>query len=70
VGLEDDPVAHLCVQLEPDRRTQEATGVAIAQPAHLQFGQVTKLRARVTRGEHDPDLLRERTAGDKGQRMR
>ena len=68
--LGDDPVADSLIQLEPHRRAQQRAGVAVAHAAHLQLGHVLKLLARLARGEHDPDRLRQQATGDKRQRQR
>ena len=62
--LGDDPVADPLIQLEPHRRAQQRAGIAIAHALHLQLGQVLKLLARLARGEHDRDRLRQQATRD------
>ena len=69
-GLRDYPVADPLVQHEPHRGVQQRPCVAVAQAAHLQLGQVLKLLARFTRGEHDPDRLGQQPPRHEGQRQR
>ena len=68
--LGDDPVPDSLIQSEPDSRAQQRAGVAVVHAAHLQLGEVSKLLPRFTRGEHDPDGLRQQAPGDKRQRQR
>ena len=68
--LGDNPIPDSLIQLEPHCRAQQRAGVAVVHAAHLELGDVLKLLARLARGEHDPDRLRQQATGDERQRQR
>ena len=68
--LGDDPIPDSLVQVEAHRRAEQRAGVPVAHAVHLQLGDVLELLARLARGEHDPDRLRQQAAGDEGERQR
>ena len=66
----DDPIPDSLIELESHRRAEQRAGVPIAHAVHFQLGDVLKLLARLARGEHDSDRLRQQAAGDEGEDQR
>ena len=69
--LGDDPVPDPLIQLEPHCRARATRGRRRCAPRRTSSsGTCRSSLARLARGEHDPDRLRQQATGDEGQRQR